>query len=112
MEVLRNEGEPSFGEWLEAVVIGAGDRPGAAERVRSACIELAHAAEGLGEARQVAAEATRFFLKRKDGRELDDLLAAARRGSGDSSSPPDAEADAVLLRRLQDRVRGQEAAGK
>ena len=94
---LRNEGEPTFSEWLD-VIIGNGQGGEAAARARGACIELADAAEGLGEARQVAAEATRFFLKRKDGRELDDLLAAARRGD---------DADADLLRQVQERVQGK-----
>ena len=31
-EQLRNEGEPSFAEWLEAAVIGVGDAAGAAAR--------------------------------------------------------------------------------
>ena len=109
---LRNEGEPSFAEWLEAAVIGVDDSGGAARRAKAACIELAADAERLGEARQVAAEATRYFLKRKDGRQLDDLLADARRGR-DGDAPPAAGADdeAAMLRRLEARLREDGRAG-
>ena len=112
---LRNEGEPSFAEWLEAAVIGVDDSAGAAARAKAVCIELADAAERLGEPRQVAAEATRFFLKRRDGRQFDDLLANVRRGRDEDASGGEAEAsreEADMLRQLEARLRQDGRAGR
>ena len=107
-EHVRNEGEPSFAEWLEASVIGVDEAGGAAARVKAACIELADDAERLGEARQLAAEATRYFLRRKDGLALDDLLATARRGRDEAG---DTEQEADMLRRVEQRLRDGGRAG-
>lgn len=113
-EVLRNEGEPSFAEWLEYVTTATGDRPGAAANAKAACIELAELASEVAgkeseasDMRPIAAAATEFFLKRRGGRQLEQLLAEARqRSSADDTSAGSAEADDDrLLRLLEEKLR-------
>jgi hypothetical protein len=66
---------------------------------------LASQAEALGEARHVAAEAVGYFLKRRGGQAVDNLLAAARRGlgAGHSSESVDQIDDGRELLRLLER---------
>jgi hypothetical protein len=108
-DVLRNEGEPTFVEWLDAVEARGAGREEAATRAKTACIELAGRAEAMGEAKHLAAEAVGFFLKRRGGRELETLLAAARRGPDTESVGSKAgvagDDGTALLRRLEEQLR-------
>jgi hypothetical protein len=114
-DVLRNEGEPSFAAWLAELETRTLGKVDAAARAKGTCIELAGRAEALGEARHVAAEAIGFFLKRRGGRELESLLAAARRGTdaGLKSAGEDQvtgkDDETALLRLLEQQLR---AAGR
>lgn len=112
-EVLRNEGEPSFAEWLGHVATAAGDRPEAAANAKAACIELADLAADVAgteaeipDMRSIAASATEFFVKRRGGRQLEQLLAEARQlpGPGDAEQGS-AEGDDRLLRLLEAKLR-------
>lgn len=112
-EVLRNEGEPSFAEWLEQVATAMGNRPEAAANAKAACIELADLAAELAgpeserpDVRPIAASATEFFVKRRGGRQLEELLIEARQlpGRGDAVQGS-AEGDDRLLRLLEARLR-------
>lgn len=105
-EVVRNEGEPTFAQWLESVDSRAGKTHSAA-RAKTACIELAARAEALGDQKLVAAESVEFFRKRRGGRELDELLASARRGSDQAADAPSSSGDdeAELLRQLEQKLR-------
>ena len=103
---LRNEGEPAdLSDWLDAAVIGLEHRPESATRAKGLCIQLAADAERLGEARRVAAEATRFFLRRRGVRQVGDLMAQARMGTGEQTD------EAEVLRQLEDRIRKEGRAG-
>ena len=102
---LRDEGEPSFAEWLEALEVSAGGKVDAAARAKSACIELATRAEALGEPQRVAAESVEFFQKRRGGRELDELLATARREA--ESELKLSRDESALLREVEQRVRSR-----
>lgn len=109
-ETLRNEGEPSFADWLDVLEAKSAGKAEAATRAKGACIELATQAEALAEAlgdsKRVAAESIEFFRKRRGGQELDELMATARRGqeapgSADRQKPE----EEALLRRLEQNLR-------
>ncbi len=118
-DVLRNEGEPSFPEWLDMLESRAAGKAEAAARAKTACIELAAQADALGDPKRVAAEAVGYFIRRRGGEELEQLLAAARRGpeivpasSGgvplEAQGPatkPDTEDESALLRLLEEKLR-------
>ena len=110
-DVLRNEGEPSFAEWLDVLETRTEGRNEAAARAKGTCIELAGQAEALGDPERVAAEAIGFFRKRRGGRELDDLLATVRRGPEGGSDGSEIRAvagpdeETALLRLLEQKVR-------
>ena len=100
---LRDEGEPSFAEWLDALEGAAGGKVDAAARAKSMCIELATRAEALGQLKQVVAESVEYFQKRRGGRELDELLASARRTA--ESEEKGVADEKALLREVEQRIR-------
>ena len=111
---LRNEGEPSFAEWLdvvrEAALSASGGGDASASAARSACIQWYEAAAELGEASRVAADATRGLLKVRDDAGLRELLGDVRRAGDSAAASGSAGAgeeddENQLLRRLQDRLR-------
>lgn len=113
-EHLRNEGEPSFAEWLDVVasaVLSAGGSEASAERARLTCIELAANAEVLGDAAEVAAASVIGFRRLRGEEGVNELLTTLRRTarqgevpeSGEDSAAPAEEAK--LLRDLEERLR-------
>jgi DNA primase len=100
---LRDEGEPSFAEWLdliaEAARSGAGGEA-SAEAARTACIEWSDAAQELGEPATTAANAVREIEQLRARRDRDERAAAARRTDGEGDDAVEA------LRRLEQKLRG------
>ena len=107
-DYLRNEGEPTFAEWLEVVggaVLSAGGEAAAAERARLACIQLATVADELGDAKEVARASVLGLKRLREGAGVTELLQQLRRNAG-------GEDDRDLLRTLQDEVRASGRAGQ
>ena len=122
-EHLRNEGEPTFAEWLDAIGARFAGENERAARAKAACIELAERAEALGDAKRVAAEAVGFFAKRRRDAEVNEQLMAARMGGSTEAGGPEPPADgsprpgkdpgdeAALLRQLEQTLRAAGRAG-
>ena len=113
---LRNEGEPTFAEWLEVVetrVLAGGGGAESAARAREACVSWSAEAEALGEPRAVASEAVRGLLRLRGQAGVDELLGASRRNaaqepavaSSGEPGPETAGSGSELLRELEERLR-------
>lgn len=122
-EHLRNEGEPTFAQWLDLVataVLSAGGDEAAAGRARLACIELAANAEQLGEPEQVASVAVLDFRLLRGEGEVNELIARVRRtgdqgltGSGEASDEDERERLREVFARIQrDGGAGPQAKGR
>jgi DNA primase len=96
-ERLREEGEPTFGEWLEAVSEAtrtAGGDEEQAGRARGLCVELQRACDDLGDPAATAESAVNAFLRRREQAVTDELRATLRRSEGSDESKLPASGDA------------------
>ena len=110
---LREEGEPTFAEWLGEVVEHAlsasGGDAGRADRARQLCIALQQRASDRGDAAELARDAVAALLRRRERRRIGELQASLRRNAGQGGLPGSGEhapndAEAEALRHLQERV--------
>ena len=118
---LRNEGEPSFAEWLDLIsaqVLSRGSDESAAARARDTCIELTERAEQRAEQlirnhpgedrlerlRRVASRSVADLRQLRERGEVARLVADARESG---LTPGSDEDDIERLRRLQEQVKAK-----